>query len=162
MVFRSLVFFMLATTLLGSQTIKIATYNVENLFDLVRNGNEYVEYIPNTKWRWNRTTLNKKLKNISKVIVDIDADIIALEEIENLRSLKNLKAQLSKDGLYYKYYAISDRKHTTTKVAILSKYPLVYAKELAVTSTRKYRNILEVKVDIDSHPLYLFCKPLES
>ncbi len=41
-------------------------------------------------------------------------------------------------------------------MALLSKYPIVYAKELSVTSSRKYRNILEVKINIDSETLYLF------
>ena len=32
----------------GEKIVKIATYNVENLFDLQRNGHEYKEYIPNS------------------------------------------------------------------------------------------------------------------
>ena len=56
--------------------MKIASYNVENLFDLYKSGNEYKEYIPNTKSNWNQRTYKIKLKNIAKVIVEIDADIM--------------------------------------------------------------------------------------
>lgn len=141
---------------MGSQTVKIATYNVENLFDLERSGNEYVEYIPNTSWQWNKKNYKKKLQNLSQVIKGIDADVIALQEIESERALKDLKAQLSRDGLYYKYYAIAKAKNTTVKVALLSKLPITYAKEISVSSHRGYRNILEAKLNINSKPLYLF------
>ena len=93
--------------------MKIASYNVENLFDLNYNGHEYEQYIPNTSWKWNRDTYRKKLKNISKVIVDMDPDIIALQEIESLQALKDLRAQVQRDGLYLPYYAIASAKDTT-------------------------------------------------
>ena len=48
--------------------ITIATYNVENLFDLKKSGFEYDEYIPNGVSEWNQKNYDIKLKNISKVI----------------------------------------------------------------------------------------------
>ena len=35
-------------------TFKIASYNVENLFDLTKDGTEYTEYIPNTGYGWTK------------------------------------------------------------------------------------------------------------
>ena len=67
--------------------MKIATYNIENLFDLKKNGHEYNEYIPNTKSNWNRKNYKIKLNNLSKVITEIDADILALQEIESIQAL---------------------------------------------------------------------------
>jgi endonuclease/exonuclease/phosphatase family metal-dependent hydrolase len=142
--------------LFGATTLKIASYNVENLFDLQRSGHEYTEYIPNTKANWNSRTYKIKLQNISRVIKDIDADIIALQEIESLQALKDLRYTLKQKGLYYQFYKIANRKDTTIKVAILSKIPFTYTKEIAVTSSYKYRNILEVKFNINSKALYLF------
>jgi len=49
----------------GERTLKIASYNVENLFDLYKSGYEYKEYIPNTKSNWNQKTYKIKLKNIA-------------------------------------------------------------------------------------------------
>ncbi len=148
--------FLLFTSLLfGENILKVATYNVENLFDLHKNGYEYKEYIPFTKSNWNRKTYQIKLKNIAHVIKDIDADIIALQEIESLQALKDLRYQLKRDGLYYKYYKIANLKNTTIKVAILSKIPFVYTEEIAVTSSYRYRNILEAKFKINNEDLYI-------
>ncbi len=147
---------LLITHLFGETHLKIATYNVENLFDLKRDGHEYKEYIPNTSSQWNKKNYTIKLKNTAKVIKDIDADIIALQEIESLQALKDLRYTLKRQGLYYKYYKIANRKSTTVKVAVLSKYPFATTREIYVTSSYKYRNILELKFIIDKQPLYLF------
>ena len=148
-------FLLLSTLLFGENILKIATYNVENLFDLQRNGYEYKEYIPFTKSNWNRHTYQIKLKNISRVIKDINADIIALQEIESLQALKDLRYQLKRDGLYYQYYKIANLKNTTIKVAILSKIPFTNTHEIAVTSSYRYRNILEAKFKIGKEDLYV-------
>jgi endonuclease/exonuclease/phosphatase family metal-dependent hydrolase len=152
---RALLLILFLATLLTGAEVKIATYNVENLFDLAYSGHEYEEYIPNTSWQWNADTYRKKLKNISRVIVDISPDIIALQEIESLQALKDLKAQIQRDGLYFPYYAIAAAKATTVKVALLSKYP-IQTRELRVTASHQYRNILEAKVQLGSEKLYLF------
>ena len=149
-------FFAFTLLLFGETHLKIASYNVENLFDLQRSGHEYREYIPNTNANWNKKTYKIKLQNISRVIKDIDADIIALQEIESLQALKDLRYTLKQMGLYYPYFKIANAKSTTIKVALLSKIPFVYTKEVRVTSSYKYRNILEVKLTINHKDLYLF------
>jgi len=143
-------------TLFGDRTLSIASYNVENLFSLEQKGYKYKEYMPNTNSNWNKDTYNIKLQNIAKVIKDIDADIIALQEIHSLQALKDLRFTLKRAGLYYEFYKIADKKNTAINVAILSKYPFVYTKELEVTKTLKYRNILEAKFKIDGVEFYLF------
>ena len=139
----------------GEETVKIATYNVENLFDLKRSGHEYREYIPYTKSNWNDVNYKIKLKHIARVIKDINADIIGLQEIESLQALKDLRYTLKRAGLYYQYYKIANLKNTTVKVAILSKIPFIYTHEIAVTSSYRYRNILEAKFKIDNKDLYI-------
>ncbi|SFV75729.1 hypothetical protein MNB_SM-3-1166 [hydrothermal vent metagenome] len=149
-----LVFFI---SLFGEHTLKIANYNVDNLFDLIRDGHEYKEYIPFTHSNYNTITYRIKLKHLSRVIRDMDADIVALEEVESEVALKDLRYQLKRDGLYYPYYKIANKKNTTVKVALLSKIPFVYAKELVVGGySYKYRNILEVKFRLGNEDLYLF------
>jgi len=151
-----LVLFVLALSLFGDRVLSIASYNVENLFDLEKKGYKYKEYEPNTKSNWNEKTYKTKLKNIAKVIQDLDADIIALQEIHSLQALKDLRFTLKRSGLYYEFYKIADKKNTAINVAILSKYPFVYTKEVEVTKTYKYRNILEAKFRIDGVEFYLF------
>ena len=153
-IFLSLVF--VITILFGDKTLTIASYNVENLFDLQKSGHEYSEYVPNTSANWNKRTYKIKLQNIAKVIKEIDADIIALQEIESLEALKDLRFTLKQNGLYYQYYKIADKKNTTVKVAVLSKVPFIYTKEVNITPTFKYRNILESKFTINKKDFYLF------
>lgn len=148
--------FVFVSLVFGDKVLKIATYNVENLFDLQKTKHRYEEYIPNGKSLWNKKNYTIKLRNIAKVIKDIDADIIALQEVGSLGALKDLKREIKKQGLYYKYFDIADRKNTAIKVAILSKFPFQYSKDLEVRAGYKYRNILETKFSIDSHDLYIF------
>ncbi len=140
----------------GNTVLKIATYNVENLFDLTKSKYRYKEYQAYGKSLWNKKHYKIKLQNIAKVIKGIDADIIALQEIASLKTLKDLKFELKRQGLYYKYLSFADGKNTTTKVAILSKIPFIYSRELRVKSSYKYRNILETKFKINNQELYIF------
>lgn len=148
---------LLATlTLLGGTEVKIATYNVENLFDMNDDGTEYEEYIPNTSWGWNDAMYRTKLRNTALVIHDIGADIIGLQEIESETALKDLKAELNRQGLYYPHYAFARTKNTTVSVALLSRYPIISALSRPVSASREFRDILEVKLDINGKPLRVF------
>ena len=145
----------LSLSLLGETQVKIATYNVENLFDLNYDGSEYSEYIPNTHWQWNAKTYRAKLKNLAKVLSDINADIVALTEIESDIALRDLQKELNRQGVYYPHRAIADRKRSSVKNALLSKYPL-QSKELVVSRDFKTRNILEATINIHGTQLKVF------
>ena len=148
-----LLFFL--TLFLNATQLKIASYNVENLFDMQRNGTEYEEYIP-LKHNWTRKVFQKKLLNISEVICDINADIIGLQEIENKNVLQQLQKSLRKIGCYYKYSSITHKKKSAIQVALLSKIPIVSSKEIEVNKKRNYRPILENKFMIEGIPLYVY------
>ncbi len=147
---------LLSVLLFGETTLKIAEYNVQNLFDLVRSGSEYEEYIPNTRANWNKKNYAIKLQHTARVIKDLHADIVALEEVESVRALKDLRRTLQGEGVYYRYYAIADAKPTAVKVAVLSRVPFVYKKEVWVSRSIEYRNILELKYKMDGEVFYLF------
>ncbi|MCK4440689.1 MAG: hypothetical protein KAU90_01695, partial [Sulfurovaceae bacterium] len=68
---ESLKYLLFLFSFLYATEIKVASYNVENLFNISYDGTEYKEYIPNTH-NWTKSILNKKLTNISEVICDID------------------------------------------------------------------------------------------
>jgi endonuclease/exonuclease/phosphatase family metal-dependent hydrolase len=143
-------------TLLGGAEVKIASYNVENLFDMNDDGTEYEEYIPNTSWGWNDSMYRTKLRNTAQVIHDIGADIIGLQEIESETALKDLKTEINRQGLYYPHYAFARSKNTTVAVALLSRYPIISALSRPVGSSREFRDILEVKIDLNGKPLRVF------
>ncbi|MGD9969256.1 MAG: endonuclease/exonuclease/phosphatase family protein [Sulfuricurvum sp.] len=136
--------------------VKIAAYNVENLFDLNDDGDEYEEYIPNTSWGWDENAYRAKLGNISRVIADIKADVIGLEEVESETALKDLKAQINREGFYYPYYAFSRSKNTVVSVALLSRYPIKSVLNHPVSSSREFRDIMEVNLDIGGKTLRVF------
>jgi endonuclease/exonuclease/phosphatase family metal-dependent hydrolase len=147
---------LLAATLIGGEYVKIATYNVENLFDLHYDGQEYPEYIPNSSWQWNTENFHKKVNNIARVIADLRPDIIALQEVESEAALRALQKTLTQKGLYFKYRAFAGAKNSTVKTALLSRYPIQISREIWVSHHRKFRNILEVKLNLEGKPLYIF------
>jgi len=153
--FKYFFFPFLLTSFLFSTDLKIASYNVENLFDMQKNGTEYEEYEPNTH-NWTNENFKKKLQNISEVICDVNADIIGLQEIENENTLKLLRKTLKQVGCYYKHYAITHKKRSAIQVALLSKVPIENSKEIMVGQSLAYRNILEVKFKIDQSVFYVF------
>ena len=152
---ENLRYFIFLFSFLGATELKVASYNVENLFDTSYNGTEYQEYIPNTH-NWTKSILNKKLTNISEVICDIDADIIGLQEIENQNALKLLQKSLKRYGCTYRYSAITHKPKSAIQVALLSKIPIQYSKDIVVARIWGIRNILEAKFIIDKNPIYIF------
>jgi len=136
--------------------LKIASYNVENLFDMHHDKTEYLEYVPN-RHNWTGKILEKKLKNISEVICELNSDIIGLQEIENQNSLRLLQQSLKKYGCYdYRYSAITTKKNIAINVALLSKIPIKSYRDIVVKRAGGMRNILEVKFIIEGKPLYIF------
>ncbi len=146
---------LLIPLLLFSKSFKVATYNVENLFDASFQGTEYKEYIPG-KHNWNKRMVDIKLNHIAEVICDLDADILGLQEIENSSIFEALKKRLKRVGCEYRYSAITYKKNAPIQVALLSRFPITKQKELQVSLSPLVRNILEVEVDADGTPLTLF------
>ncbi len=140
----------------AGETVRIATYNVENLFDLERSGNEYAEYIPNTPWQWNEKNYRKKLRSIARVIAEMKPDLIGLEEIESDKALRDLQIEIKRAGLYLPYRAIADAKPSVVKNALLSRLPIKVKREVKVGYSERLRNILEVQLDTGGKPLYVF------
>ncbi|MBU1086040.1 MAG: helix-hairpin-helix domain-containing protein [Candidatus Omnitrophica bacterium] len=153
--FIGLSLFINPLSLVQAKTFKIATYNIENLFDLEKSGNEYIEYVPNNIFCWNEKNFNLKLNNISAVLKDLNADIIALQEIESESALQSLQTRLREKNLEYKYSAIAKVKNTTVKCAVLSKYPIIKTQEILIPDS-KTRNILKVLIDLENNPLILY------
>ena len=136
-------------------SFKIASYNVENLFDLKRDLTEYDDYVPNGPSGWNRSVMDVKFGNIARVLKDLGADILSLQEVESREALALLQHSLHLAGTDYAYSAIADDRPTTVKCAVLSRYPIVLSEEVGVGQGQE-RNILKVTVDIDGIPLILY------
>lgn len=135
--------------------VKVATYNVENAFDMVANGSEYVEYIPNFKG-WDKDSFEKKFTNTARVIQDIDADVIALQEVENQNALSELQKRLKSNGSVYAYSAITSNEQSAVQVAVLSKHKIIKKDELSLKSQRRERPVLKLTIDINGTQLILY------
>lgn len=141
--------------LLWAKPFKVGTYNVENLFDARYQGSEYKEYIPG-KHNWNKRMVEIKLNHIAEVICDLNADILGLQEIENVNIFKQLRTRLQTVGCGYKYHAITDKKGAPIQVALLSRFPIKKQRDIKVSFSPRVRNILEVEVEIEGKPLTVF------
>lgn len=133
----------------------VASYNVENLFDMVANGSEYPEYIPNFKG-WDEKAHATKLANTAHVIKDINADIMALQEVENENALKELLVQLKKEGVSYPYYVITKNEKTAVQNVIISKFKITSHKEIELPRQYRDRPILKAIVQIGTNELVVY------
>lgn len=153
---RSFFLLLLCLTLVEAKRFTLASYNVENLFDLYYAGSEYPEYIPNTKSLWNQKHYKTKLQNIAQVIRSINPDIIGLCEIESRKALKDLRHALKTDGVNYPYWAIADKKKSSVHTALLSKFPIIKQEEIAVNPYDHIRSILKVTLNIEHQALIIY------
>jgi endonuclease/exonuclease/phosphatase family metal-dependent hydrolase len=137
-------------TLLHAQvkSLKIASWNVENLFDAVYDGTEYDEYIPG-RHGWSRRMAEKKLLSTARVICDIDADVVALQEVENRHILKLLRKRLEEVGCTYRYGAITSDRKVPIHNALISRIPISSHRDIRITPFGRERSILEVTLDTD-------------
>ena len=138
-----------------ARTFKVVTYNVENLFDLTMAGTEYPEYIPNTDYGWTKDIARIKYSNIARVIKDLGADVVALQEVESKEALISLRNRLKELGVDYPYFEIADSKDTPVNCAVLSKFPIVEKKDIQVNN-ESARDILKVNLDVDGNPFIVF------
>jgi hypothetical protein len=129
---------------LFSKPFKVASYNVENLFDANVQGTEYKDYVPGTH-NWNKRMVEIKLNHTAEVICDLDADILGLQEIENSIVFEALVKRLKRVGCEYRYSAITHKKGAAIQVALVSRFPIKNKKELQVSYA----------------PYTSFCKSLE-
>ena len=131
--------------LLFARELKIASYNVDNLFDFNYDGTEYEEYIPNHH-NWTKAIFEKKMKHTVRVLCELDADVIGLQEVENEHTLKLLQKALNRSGCGYRYSAITHNKGAIN-VALLSKVDIKRVKYIKVSYSKRDRDILEVTLD---------------
>ncbi len=131
--------------LLSGESFKVVSYNVQNLFDLVHDGSEYNEFIPG-RHGWNTHTVEIKLDHIADVICDLDADIVALQEIENSNALDLLTKKLARVGCPYRYTAITHNPRSAIQSALISRSPILTRREHPIRLASRERPILEAVV----------------
>ena len=140
--------------------LTIMSYNVENLFDDVRDGTEYREFDPG-RGKWTGESFRLRVQAVSEVIRKSTAggpDILLLQEIENGNALRVLVEQGMR-GMGYAWHVLVPKKGLAANVAIASRVPIARIRTHAVGPWKDgaaVRDILEAQIEISGHTLYIF------
>ena len=153
-------------------TITIATFNCENLFRRFK----FNENISETKLEtsikdgfiMDKSILSTITQTERKLTADAiratKADIVCLQEVENMDTLKNfLSTHMATAG--YKYRMLIDAKDPRfIDVALISKIPFGHVKTHQFSETGKVfsRDCLEVEFDINGKTLTVFVNHFKS
>ena len=116
------------------QTMRVATYNVENLFDAVINqpvnsvtGEPGDKVFSPESWRrWTQERYRTKIANLAWVIGKMKPHILVVEEVENRGVVEDLARQVKRDsGWDIRHIAHVDSTDPRgIDVAILSQFPI--------------------------------------
>ncbi|MGA2976480.1 MAG: endonuclease/exonuclease/phosphatase family protein [Spirochaetia bacterium] len=143
----------------SAATVTLMTYNVENLFDDVRDGTEYREFDPGTG-KWNAEFFKVRIETIGEVVRKAIAggpDILLLQEVENENTLKALVQQGFK-GMGYAAQVLVPKKKLSANVAIVSRLAITRVRSHAVPPWRgdtPVRDIIEAEIQVSGHTLYV-------
>ena len=155
----TVLFFVFSTAKSFSQNVDFLfmSYNVENLFDTIDNPHKNDnDFLPSSERGWNSYRYQKKLTDLSKVIVAAgnnwhNPDVIGLCEVENDMCLRDLLNRTNLYKLHYKYIHYESDDPRGIDVAILYNeetfLPIFHCPMRVVfdDSTRKTRDVLYVK-----------------
>lgn len=169
--------------------VSVMSYNVENLFDFTHDeGKDDYTYLPLKVKKasrkiqahckslgkkhyvktcltldWSEEVVKQKIKNIAQVIraynLGRGADILVLQEVENLNVLKlMIKYELHKYG--YHYAALEEGPDSRgIDTGVISKYPIVKTKLHKIDLTgiaKESRGIMETQVLVGNKIITLF------
>jgi endonuclease/exonuclease/phosphatase family metal-dependent hydrolase len=152
--------------------VRVATFNVENLFARFRfKSNIDPDQAVRDGWNAEETAFDIASPDAKRItgaaIKATEADIIALQEVENLDTLKRFRSEYLGGSSAYRYaLAIDGNDPRLIDVAVLSKHPLVHARSYAHlrrgNSALFSRDCLEVDVMVGKKRLTLFIQHYKS
>lgn len=141
-------------------TLRVATWNVENLFDAVVNQpvNHLTGQPKDAEWcasswrRWTEARYRTKLERLAWVLDKMKADVVSLQEVENRAVLEALCETLrKKHGWTYPHVVHRDCNDPRgVDVAILSRLPVLKEEYLP---QRGRRGMLLATVDAPGGPV---------
>jgi endonuclease/exonuclease/phosphatase family metal-dependent hydrolase len=153
-------------------TVRVATFNAENLFARFKfNSDVDPQKAVKDGWDANKTyftILNEDEKKLTgKLIRSLGVDVIALQEVESLDTLRRFRGEYVGGPKNYPYSVLVDGNDPRLiDVAVLSKHPIVRVRSNQhLRSGNAYlfsRDCLEVEIDVNGDPLYLFVNHFKS
>jgi endonuclease/exonuclease/phosphatase family metal-dependent hydrolase len=160
---------------LGVPTVRVATFNVENLFARFKfnSGVDPSEAVRDG-WDVNETHFEEFSSTDKRItaqaVKKVDPDVIALQEVENVDTLKHFRSLFLGGFNAYPYVAgIDGNDPRLIDVAVLSRLPIVrvrsnqHVRESPQSRSFVFsRDCLEVDVDVDGQVLTLYVNHLKS
>lgn len=142
-----------SATTAGSRDVTLMTFNVENLFDVQDDANRSDEtYLPLEQkqtdahralcakvevetwrnqclyWDWNEQVLTIKLERVAAAILQVNSgrgpDVIAFQEVENVRVLERLRTEYLGSAGYGRAILIEGQDSRGIDTAFLSRLPV--------------------------------------
>jgi len=140
-----------------TQELRLMSYNLQNLFDLVdRPDTQDEEFLPTGKQKWTQVVLNDKFKNLGAIVAAESPDILGVTEVENQAILEEWVRSSLKGQRYQSVLAgPSDDARGITN-GIISRFPVVETQSHRVWNSswrrengqvQTTRDILEVTLD---------------
>lgn len=143
-----------------AQNIRIATYNVENLFDTINAPASYDnEFTPTGKSRWTSEKYRSKAKKLRSVITAIAPSAMGICEVENATVLHDIMP----DGFRYVHYDSPDLRGID--VALIynpQKMTIVRSEPINVSDRYRTRDILRVDAEVGELPFTILVVHLPS
>jgi len=135
----------------AGQTVTVGSYNVKNMF-------AKEDIVPGSR---TRPKPEFELEALSRVIKNVDADVVSLQELSSAKTLKAFMKDKGLDKIYPHVAHITGNSERGINVGIISKYPF----EAVVThkdqefplidgsgDAKFSRDLLRVDVDLDGQP----------
>ncbi|MDR0375759.1 MAG: endonuclease/exonuclease/phosphatase family protein [Treponema sp.] len=137
--------------------LRMATWNVQALFDGTEDGYEYEEYVDGAGWT--REKYLARLNNITHALDSLEEtpDILALIEVEKAQILEDLANGYLKDyGYHWTFFG--NNEGASLGIGALSRFPFTLTRVHSLSNQGAVipRPVLEVWVAVEEKPLALF------
>lgn len=152
-------------------SVRLATFNVENLFARYRFRQNF-NPLESDGFTINNLAFEifeeSEKRITSKAIAEVDADIIALQEVENLLVMDRFHSVFLRGKAYPYRLLIDGNDPRNIDIAIMSKFPIVSARSFRHERDGQgradlfSRDCLEAVIDIHGRPLTLFVNHFKS
>ena len=154
----------------GADSVRFATFNVYWLFD---------DDPPHQRWAEQRAgqTWEQALATVADAVARIDADVIALQEVEGRQAVERLNEALAERNKSYPYFWVGAGTDPITgqDVAVMSRYPNLTEPILAYPALREdfssrrgydrvaaLQKFMRVDLEIAGQPVTVYALHLKS
>lgn len=134
---------------LNPKTVTVAAWNAQTFFDATFEGTEYEEY--GSRSGWSNEDYMVRLLRLAETLKYIDADVVALEEIENIEVVHAIANALPYTSRL-RHAVFAKQRNNAFGVALFSKYPITdvcsHQVQLLGENSSSLRPVLEVHLKV--------------